>query len=386
MYIKKVEKSINLLRRSVLFIVLLTFAPMVTHAYPAGTSSWDDWDGDGSTWTSGDDFGDYDSGHGGCCDSTLGGGSNDDHGGGGTSGTGIISNGNYTSTQQGIIDAAAQYTDAEILAMSTDEILALPPDQQVAAQIARAEATGRDVTYYSNGTIVVESCSNGMGGTWTMDTPSTIYAQSSYGSTYSQSSYTTCTGNSCPVSAELEALAEDEPYYAAASRSVAPNKKIYLRWRGLNGATSCTGIVPDDFTGASHPVIGSLEAPSVHGPYLGLAPGGVQRYTVECRNAAGQTAQASLELNAICSVDCAPPTITIDKPIVRYGEEVVITWDPVSVKNTACTLSPQISAGNNANAVGNTTYTVTGETTFSITCNGGTAEVSVKVLPRVQET
>ncbi len=307
------------------------------------------------------------------------------------SSNGVVSSGQYTSSQQDIIDAAAQYTDAEILAMSHEEIIALPPDQEVAAQIARAEATGRDVTYYSNGTIVVESCKNGMGGTWTMDTPSTPstpYSQSSYGGgTYTQSSYApTCSGGGCPVSAELEALAEDESYYAAASRSVTPNKKIYLRWRGLNGATSCTGILPDDFTGASHPVIGSLEAPSAHGPYLGLAPGGVQRYTVECRNATGQSAQASLELNAICSVDCAPPTITIDKPVVRYGEPVVITWDPVSAKNTACTLSPQISTGNNANVAGNTIYTVTGETTFSITCNGGTAEVSVKVLPRVQET
>ncbi len=40
---------------SVAFIIMVLLVPYITYAYPAGTPSWDDWDGDGNRWTHGED-------------------------------------------------------------------------------------------------------------------------------------------------------------------------------------------------------------------------------------------------------------------------------------------------------------------------------------------
>lgn len=89
--------------------------------------------------------------------------------------------------------------------------------------------------------------------------------------------------------------------------------------------------------------------------------------------------------------DCSVlPEINTNKPVIRYGEDVIITWDPHSHIN--CVLSGNVTdlppVGADGNFPGTRTDTPTGETTYTITCDGvGNADAAtVKVLPRIQET
>jgi hypothetical protein len=101
--------------------------------------------------------------------------------------------------------------------------------------------------------------------------------------------------------------------------------------------------------------------------------------------------------NGLPEHDCpsSAPDIRVDKPIVRSGEPVIVTWDPKA--NVGCTLSatvtrlvtsPNPTTAPNANATGSRIDTPTGETTYAIVCTGsGNSDVVVaKILPRIQET
>lgn len=88
--------------------------------------------------------------------------------------------------------------------------------------------------------------------------------------------------------------------------------------------------------------------------------------------------------------DCAVfPDISVDKPIIRLGDSVDVSWDPRT--HTNCVLSSNVmdlSPVPDGNIAGSRTDTPTGETSYSISCDGAGNEDSatVKVLPRIQET
>ena len=88
--------------------------------------------------------------------------------------------------------------------------------------------------------------------------------------------------------------------------------------------------------------------------------------------------------------DCATfPDISVDKPIIRLGDPVEVSWDPRTHAN--CILSGnvmELTPVPNPNSIDSRTDYPTGETTYTITCEGAgnTDSASVKVLPRIQET
>jgi len=91
----------------------------------------------------------------------------------------------------------------------------------------------------------------------------------------------------------------------------------------------------------------------------------------------------------------AAPDINVDKPIVRLGDPVTVTWTPrisincvLSSNVMALRSSPNPSTAPNGNAAGSRIDSPTGETTYTITCQdtGNSDSVIVKVLPRIQET
>jgi hypothetical protein len=87
---------------------------------------------------------------------------------------------------------------------------------------------------------------------------------------------------------------------------------------------------------------------------------------------------------------CTPgtvPVITVDKPLVRYGDTVVVTWatntySGCTLSSNVTSLAPPVVVGTG----GSRNDVVTGEETYTITCTGGSDSVTVKVLPRIQET
>ena len=88
--------------------------------------------------------------------------------------------------------------------------------------------------------------------------------------------------------------------------------------------------------------------------------------------------------------DCSTfPDIQVDKPIIRLGDPVNVAWDPRTHVN--CILSENVmvlAPTPNPDSVDARVDYPTGETTYTITCEGAgnTDSATVKVLPRIQET
>jgi hypothetical protein len=94
--------------------------------------------------------------------------------------------------------------------------------------------------------------------------------------------------------------------------------------------------------------------------------------------------------------DCATlPDIRTNSPIIRLGDPVTISWDPrgnvncvLSSNVMALVVSPNSTTPPNGNAIGSRIDSPTGETTYTIVCDGSGNQdaATVKVLPRIQET
>lgn len=88
--------------------------------------------------------------------------------------------------------------------------------------------------------------------------------------------------------------------------------------------------------------------------------------------------------------DCSIlPDISTNKPIIRLGDPVTIFWDPKI--HGGCLLSSNVEALSPTPDAGIADSRVdypTGETSYSIVCDGvgNSDSVTVKVLPRIQET
>jgi hypothetical protein len=82
--------------------------------------------------------------------------------------------------------------------------------------------------------------------------------------------------------------------------------------------------------------------------------------------------------------DCAAPTITTSRNLVRKGDPVEICWNPDN--HISCTLSPNLSG--NPNILACDTVTLQNKTQFSISCTDGLpgeSTVTVEVVPTFQE-
>lgn len=72
---------------------------------------------------------------------------------------------------------------------------------------------------------------------------------------------------------------------------------------------------------------------------------------------------------------------------VRAGEETELRWDTGVNDPANCTLTgPGLDMSPVPLATGDTDVTVTGESTYTLTCPGASDNVTIKVLPTVQET
>ncbi len=253
-----------------------------------------------------------------------------------------------------------------------------------------------------------------------------------------------------PLIDGLVGYSGNDRYIAASNAARGIDYPIYLRWQGVqsNGklANYCIGTTPEDYTAPGNAAKGSFEEGDGRGtPYPGLENGESKTYTVQCFNDYGSDTD-SVTLTGITDFTGQPPTITADGKtklaIVPYGKEVEIAWNPNG--NLSCSLSNNLSTdisnpatsntsgalpGSDSPAKGrsstsvssgetpgdtgrwfNNTQTsagspakgrsstpsvtlpgsekvrVTGESTYTITCEGGKASVRVLALPVIEET
>lgn len=145
--------------------------------------------------------------------------------------------------------------------------------------------------------------------------------------------------------------------------------QVALRWDSTN-VSSCTG---SNFSTGGN-VSGSNN--DVTEP----AANSNTTYTVACTGGHGN---ASDSLNVSVGAGTVPE-VEVDPSIVRPGDSTTITW-----KNAtgACTLTgPGVNMAGMTESTGSVDVTVNGESTYTITCPGGSDSATVKVLPVIQET
>jgi len=81
------------------------------------------------------------------------------------------------------------------------------------------------------------------------------------------------------------------------------------------------------------------------------------------------------------------PTISADPTIIRQGDEVTLTWDPIDTSVRSCTLSANVPAPADGNVADSITFNLSRTTQFSLICTDDqSAEVTVRVIPILFET
>jgi hypothetical protein len=158
--------------------------------------------------------------------------------------------------------------------------------------------------------------------------------------------------------------------------TVPAGNNVSLKWNSTN-ATACSGtafsISPSSLTSGTQ---SNVTEPTV---------GNTTVYRVTCTGPDG-SATDSLSVTAVDAVG-QPPTITADPRVVRYGEKTKVSWNTGTADPAECSTS-----GNGwlytqiANQTGTADATITAEAVFTLTCPLGTASVTVKVLPKIQES
>ena len=85
------------------------------------------------------------------------------------------------------------------------------------------------------------------------------------------------------------------------------------------------------------------------------------------------------------------PELTSSNRIVEEGSTVTLTWNTYNGDETSCTLR----SGGNTNLIntttgdtstGSATVIVTANTTYTLTCPGGTDTVNIEIVPTGYET
>lgn len=87
-----------------------------------------------------------------------------------------------------------------------------------------------------------------------------------------------------------------------------------------------------------------------------------------------------------------PPIIDITDPsgpnkVVRQGDEIELTWDPVDTSTRSCGLSSNVPGTPNANNSGTATFPANRTAEYTITCDDGLSDsVRIRVVPILFET
>lgn len=158
--------------------------------------------------------------------------------------------------------------------------------------------------------------------------------------------------------------------------NISSGDDLDLRWSSTN-ATTCSGgstftVTPAGATSGTQPTV---TAPTINQ---------TRTYTVTCTGSGGSATDS-----VSATMPSLPPTITANPTVVRIGETTIIRWGTGSAPPASCSVTgPGLGTTYTPLTAPQGTFTPTleAESTFTITCPTGTDSVTVKVLPRIQET
>ncbi len=157
-----------------------------------------------------------------------------------------------------------------------------------------------------------------------------------------------------------------------------PIDQISIRWD--SDGTSCSASTNP--AGGNFSTGGSTDGTDtdVVEPYAGLST----VYTVTCVNGASAPRSDSVVVGANIGL---PPKMEAIPEFVQKGKETTLRWDLTTNLPSTCSLrGPGVDQSTMATTIGEVTPEINGESTFTLTCPGGTLEVRVEMLPVVQET
>ncbi|MBX2866526.1 hypothetical protein KTR10_01005 [Candidatus Kaiserbacteria bacterium] len=197
----------------------------------------------------------------------------------------------------------------------------------------------------------------------------TTYTVTCTGAGGSDSDSDTLTVNTPAPSASLEVRNVTQGGgWTGSNIIILPGDQVYLRWDS-DDATSCNG---SNFStgGDTDGTQTSVSEPSA---------GNQTVFSVSCSGSGGSDSD-SLRVTA----QATDPSLSADSTNVREGETITFSYDMEGNDPSQCTLTgPGISylAGSFSNQTGTVETTVSGDSTFILDCDGGSAEVSIDIIP-----
>lgn len=278
-------------------------------------------------------------------------------------------------------------------------------------------------SYDGKGSPTSCSCSSGYspdgsGDVFSCCVPDVVYTQSSYAVPYTQSSYVGAYSQSSYYSQNSYSSVADTIYFimvdSEAHEDEAGNTAAFrvarnasdpasldvalsfggsavrgtdyeLLGGGIQGPGDGTATIPSNATESGVITLTAINDDDYEGtetvrPSFRLTPAG---YSI----GSPSTLTITIDESDVEPPPLVAPEISADNELIRMGETVTISWQPNG--NTNCTLSGNLmnmSPAPNPNADGSKEDQPTGRVTYTITCEGGTDSVEVRVLPVIQET
>jgi len=173
--------------------------------------------------------------------------------------------------------------------------------------------------------------------------------------------------NAPTVILEVHNVTEDDSW-TSDNITIAGGDQIELRWQSTN-VSSCSG---GNFAtgGATSGLDSNVTEPAANTS---------RTYTVSCTGSRGNASDVLVVTAGAGTVG----EVEVDPSIVRKGDPVEVTWTGAT---DACTLTGPGVNMTTSEPSGSTQITVNGESTYTLTCPGGTDTATVKVLPVIQET
>jgi hypothetical protein len=167
------------------------------------------------------------------------------------------------------------------------------------------------------------------------------------------------------------------------SVSVAPGTPLAIRWNSSNADTCNRTAGPADFTtgGAVSGIDTTVTAPATANT--------TSTYTISCTRGGVAASAATDSVTATTAVD---PELTVSKATVRKGDNITVSWDTNNGNEALCTLSggtlttATLSNGTGDAETGNASQTISGRTTFTLTCNGLSDVKTVEIIPENWES
>lgn len=160
---------------------------------------------------------------------------------------------------------------------------------------------------------------------------------------------------------------------------ITEGNEVELRWTSTNAVGGCLGGSNPAGGGFSTGGATASTDTTITEPAVGTATD----YNLTCTGGTGTTpATRQIQVTSYS----ATPYFSVTDTAVHPGDEVTFTWNTYLNDYTLCTFTGAGAPGTLSGASGSTDIVIQGASTYVVDCLGGTATVTVQVLPQFFES